>query len=105
MAKIVSAQSSDNSKTLDLAATFVEHRKLIDSLSDGYIPKALKLLVAISPLVSAEDYETLGPLLWEHCLLDNEDASLTASVCTISFLMHVLRQTEIPLISFRRAFY
>jgi hypothetical protein len=84
VAKIVSAQSSDSLKTLDLAATFVEHKKLIDSLSNGYLPKALKLLVAVSPLVSSEDYETLGPLLWEHCLLDNEDTSLTASVCLVS---------------------
>lgn len=85
VAKIVSAQSSESLKTLDLAATFEEHKKLIDSLSNGYIPKALKLLVAISPLLSPQDYETLGPLLWEHCLLDNEDASLTASVCMIFF--------------------
>jgi len=78
--KVASAESSDNLKPLDLVATFAEHRKLIDSLSKGYLSKAMKLFVALSALISAEDYQRLGHILWQHCLLDNIDASSTASV-------------------------
>jgi hypothetical protein len=67
-------------KVLDLAATFVEHRKLIDSLSKGYIPRAMKLFVTLSILISTEDYRRLGTTLWQHCLLDNVDTPATASV-------------------------
>jgi hypothetical protein len=73
-------KSTDSDKVLDLAATFVEHRKLIDSLSKGYIPRAMKLFVTLSVLISTEDYRRLGTKLWQHCLLDNVDTSATASV-------------------------
>jgi len=66
---------------LDLAATFVEHRKLIDFLPKGYISRTMKLFVAVSPLISVEDYRRLGPSLWQHCLLDNTDTSSNPSVC------------------------
>ncbi len=75
-------------RPLDLAATFVEHRKLIDSLSKGYIPRTLKLFVAVSPLISVEDYRRLGPTLWQHCLLDNADTSSNPSVGIRYFLSH-----------------
>ena len=71
---------------LDLAATFVRHRKLIDSLSKGYVAKSLKLFVAMSSLISSEDSVKLAPLLWQDCLLDNVDSSLTASVSSAGFL-------------------
>jgi hypothetical protein len=73
-------KSTESDKVLDLAATFVEHRKLIDSLSKGYIPRAMKLFVALSLLISTEDYRRLGTTLWQHCLLDSVDTSATPSV-------------------------
>ncbi|KAJ3513514.1 hypothetical protein NLJ89_g2905 [Agrocybe chaxingu] len=66
---------------LDLAATFVEHRKLIDSLSKGYISRTMKLFVAMSTLISVQDYQNLAPSLWQHSLVDNMDPSSTASAC------------------------
>lgn len=78
--KAESRKSTAINKPLDLAATFVEHRKLIDSLSKGYIARTMKLFVALSPLITVEDYGRLGPMLWRHCLLDSEDTSSTASV-------------------------
>ena len=83
---VVSSMKAESRKSiavngpLDLAATFVEHRKLIDSLSKGYISRTMKLFVAVSPLISAEDYRRLGPTLWQHCLLDNADTSSNPSV-------------------------
>jgi len=83
---VVSSMKDDSRKSiavngpLDLAATFVEHRKLIDSLSKGYISRIMKLFVAVSPLISVEDYRRLGPTLWQHCLLDNTDTSSNPSV-------------------------
>ncbi|KAF9485001.1 hypothetical protein BDN70DRAFT_848598 [Pholiota conissans] len=72
---------NDQSKELDLAATFVQHKKLIDSLSKGYVSKALKLFVAMSNLITEDDCRNLGPQLWQNCMLDNTDSSSTASAC------------------------
>lgn len=65
---------------LDLPSTFVEHQELIESLSKGYIPKALKLFVSLSAIITPDDYKHLGPLLWEHCLDLNVGSSSTTSV-------------------------
>lgn len=54
--KIVSNQSTNFVKPLDLAAAFVEHRHLIDSLSKGYPSKALKLFVAVLTLIRVEGF-------------------------------------------------
>ena len=72
--------NSDEVKLLDLPSTFVEHRELIESLSKGYVLKALKLFVSLSAIVTPDDYQHLGPLLWEYCLEPNAGSSLTASV-------------------------
>ena len=50
--KTVLAEQAGAGEPLDLAATFVEHRKLIDSLSKGYPSKSLKLFVAMPMLIS-----------------------------------------------------
>jgi hypothetical protein len=77
--------NSDEVKPLDLPSTFVEHRKLIESLSKGYAPKAMKLFVSLSAIIPQEDYQVLGPLLWEYCLESNVGSSATASVSPFSF--------------------
>lgn len=80
MHKSMPTGSTDGASQLDLAAEFTQHRTIIESLAKGYMGKALKLFVTMSGLVTAEDALALAPLLWEHCLLGNADASLTASV-------------------------
>jgi hypothetical protein len=72
--------NSDEVKTLDLPSTFVEHRELIESLSKGYVLKAMKLFVSLSAIISPDDYQHLGPLLWENCLEPNVGSPSTASV-------------------------
>jgi hypothetical protein len=71
--------NSDEVKPLDLPSTFVEHRKLIESLSKGYVLKALKLFVSLSAIITPDDYQHLGPFLWDYCLEPNAGSS-TASV-------------------------
>ncbi|KAF8965019.1 hypothetical protein BDZ97DRAFT_1813196 [Flammula alnicola] len=95
--KSVPADQSAAGKDLDLAATFVEHRKLIDSLSKGYPHKAMKLFVAVSTIIPTEDYKNLGPLLWQHCLLDNVDSSSTASACFL--LMQCAERTPMDVLA------
>lgn len=46
--------------------------------------KALKLFVTVLGLVTVEDALEFDPLLRQHYLLDNTDASLTALVCTLN---------------------
>ncbi|KAH9478690.1 Protein unc-80-like protein [Psilocybe cubensis] len=89
------ANNSTSGKTLDLASTFSENEKLLKSLGKGYSPKAMKLFVALSALIAEEEYLNLGPLLWQHCLLDNVDASSTASACFL--LMQCAEKTPIDL--------
>jgi hypothetical protein len=72
--------NSDEVKPLDLSFTFVKHRKLIESLSKGYVPKAMKLFVSLSAIITPDVYQLLGPLLWEHCLEPNVGSLTTTSV-------------------------
>lgn len=78
--KVTPTGSTDGASHVDVATEFAQRRVIIESLEKGYIGKALKLFVTMSGLVAAEDALALAPLLWQHCLLDNMDASLTASV-------------------------
>ena len=80
MRTILVDPNSDDVKPLDLSSTFVEHQGLIESLSKGYVPKALKLFVSLSAIIIPDDYQHLGPLLWEYCLEPNVGSSSTASV-------------------------
>ncbi|KAF8183119.1 hypothetical protein BJ912DRAFT_1144895 [Pholiota molesta] len=91
------SDASDNGQELDLAATYIQHRKFIDSLSKGYLSKALKLFVAISNLISEEDCRTLGPQLWQHCLFDNVDSSSTAAACFM--LMQCAEKTPMDVLA------
>lgn len=72
--------NSDEVNPLDLPSTFVEHQELIESLSKGYVPKALKLFVSLSAIITPDDYKRLGPLLWEYCLESNVGSFSTSSV-------------------------
>ncbi|KAF9010224.1 hypothetical protein BDQ17DRAFT_1235125 [Cyathus striatus] len=64
--------SLNQSKEWDLVISFAEQSKLIESLSDGYTAKAMKLLTSISQMISEEEYRRLGPVVWQHGLLLEE---------------------------------
>lgn len=70
-----------NKEGFDLASSFAQHKVLIDSLSKGFASRAMKLFVTMSSLLVDEDYRRLGPLIWEHGLVDHIDTSATASAC------------------------
>ena len=72
--------NSDGVKPLDLPSTFVEHQELIESLSEGYPPKAMELFVSLSAVITPDEYQHLGPLLWKYCLEPNLCSSSSASV-------------------------
>ncbi|KAJ7591203.1 hypothetical protein C8J56DRAFT_858679 [Mycena floridula] len=55
-------------------------RELVSSLSKGFIARCLKLLVAVSALLSAEHLRQMGPLLWEQ-YLEFVDSSTLSSGC------------------------
>lgn len=71
--------SSPNGKGADLSAAFAEKAELLESYSKGFIPKVLKLLVALSALLTPADYRRMGPLIWEQHL-DGSDPKITSSV-------------------------
>ncbi|KAF9051397.1 hypothetical protein BJ165DRAFT_1524338 [Panaeolus papilionaceus] len=92
-----SAGTDPSPKFLDLSAAFAEYRKLLDSLTNGYISKALKLFVSVSTLVTQEHCVSLGPVLWQYCLFDNVDAGTTAAACFL--LMQCAEKTPIDLLA------
>jgi hypothetical protein len=61
-------------------AFFTRERQLKD-FSKGLISNSLRLLVAISGLLSTEDHETLCALLWQRCLTQVA-SEIQTSVCT-----------------------
>lgn len=78
--------NNDEVKHLDLSSTFIQYQKLIESLSKGYAPKAMKLFVSLSAIITPDDYQRLGPLLWEFCLEPNVGSSSTTSVSPYSVI-------------------
>lgn len=66
-------------------ALFADRIKLVSQLSGSRESPALQLLVALSALLSAEDYATLGPVLWKSFLTEDYGHSL-ASVSFFSIL-------------------
>ena len=77
------ATSSTSPEFLDLSALIEERRPLIEGLLKGFPSKALKLFVAVSPLLGESDYKRIAPILWESSLIGDVDAASTASVCQI----------------------
>ncbi|TFK26094.1 hypothetical protein FA15DRAFT_589155 [Coprinopsis marcescibilis] len=85
--------SAIDESVLNLGSLFQEREPLIQGLVKGFISKALKLLVAVSPLLSEDDYLELGPILWEHCLATNVDSPSTAPACFL--LMQCAEKTTL----------
>jgi hypothetical protein len=63
---------------LDVKTLFASE-KLVSALAKGFMPRALKLLMAISVLLATENLRRLGPLMWEE-YLESEDDGLVLSV-------------------------
>ncbi|KAJ7209904.1 hypothetical protein B0H12DRAFT_1242805, partial [Mycena haematopus] len=63
-----------------ISSVFAEKEQLIISLGKGFVPKALKLLVTMSTLLSIEDLLRIGPLVWEHHL-GRIDPSAVSAAC------------------------
>ncbi|KAG6915507.1 hypothetical protein DXG01_011132 [Tephrocybe rancida] len=93
------SHSADDATSLgstDLVALFVQKETLIKSISKGFAGKAMKLLVAMSTLLTVSEYRRLGPFLWS--LLQNDgDASLTAAVCFL--IMQCAEKTPMDLLA------
>ncbi|KAJ6614617.1 hypothetical protein B0H10DRAFT_2165084 [Mycena sp. CBHHK59/15] len=63
-----------------ISAVFAEKIQLVTSLSKGFTPKALKLLVTMSTLLTVDDLLRIGPLVWEHHLAGS-DPSVVSAAC------------------------
>ncbi|GLB42281.1 putative ion transmembrane transport [Lyophyllum shimeji] len=88
------AASAGNSA--DLAAIFAQKETLLKSLSKGFVPKAMKLLVTMSTLLTADEYQRLAPFLW-YQLQSNGDTSLTSAVCFL--IMQSAEKTPMDLVA------
>jgi hypothetical protein len=57
------------------------------SLRSGFIPKVLNLLVALSGMLSQDDYRRIGLLLWRQCLDSRKPQALAPVSVTLVYLM------------------
>lgn len=72
----LAAESANESRT-NISDLFAS-RELVRSLTKGFVPKALKLFVAVSALLTNEQHRDIGPLLWHHHLQDVDPSVMTA---------------------------
>lgn len=66
-------------KNTGFISALSERTHIFDSFSKGLLRNGLRLLVAISGMLSGDDHQKLGPLLWQDCL-DEPDHEVQASV-------------------------
>lgn len=79
---------------LEIFAVLSQQSKLIQSLSKGYISRAMKLLVTVSLLLTPENLRQLGVIVWQH-YLDETEASVLASACYL--IMQCAEKTSVDL--------
>ncbi|KAJ7185784.1 hypothetical protein C8R46DRAFT_937409 [Mycena filopes] len=62
-----------------ISEVFAEKEQLVRSLGKGFTPKALKLLVTMSAMLSTDDFLRIGPLVWEHHLAGTDPSGISAA--------------------------
>ncbi|KAG7095353.1 hypothetical protein E1B28_006112 [Marasmius oreades] len=68
-----------------ISSAFDEKSDLLKGIGKGFAKRALKLMVALSTMITVEDSARIGTLLWEHHIEEN-DPSVLSSAC---FLMNI----------------
>lgn len=63
---------------------------MVEGLLKGFPSKAMKLFVAVSPLLHDDDYVALGPILWANCLDETVDSPSTGPVSGNRFVERAL---------------
>ncbi|KAF9052238.1 hypothetical protein BDZ89DRAFT_1032376 [Hymenopellis radicata] len=56
----------------------IRHTKLLEAIEKGYIARAMKLLVTVSLALTTDDYQQIGPIVWERYLNDAENSVLAS---------------------------
>lgn len=72
---------------------------LLKSTAKGFISKALKLLVAVSAMLSPADHKKLCGVVWEH-YMDSVEPSTLASVSSLLFLARPIRRLTLIQVCF-----
>ncbi|KAG6856950.1 hypothetical protein H0H87_011936 [Tephrocybe sp. NHM501043] len=91
-----SVDDMGSANSANLVALFVKKEPLLISISKGFAGKVMKLLVTMSTLLTATEYQRLGPFLWD-LLQEDADASLTAAVCFL--IMQCAEKTSMDLLA------
>jgi hypothetical protein len=56
-------------ETLNLPEKLNSTLKFLSSLAKGFLPRAIKLLVTVSAMLTPSDWEQVAPLVWRNGLL------------------------------------
>ena len=73
-------------RNTDIIESFAQKTAILLSLRSGVVTKILNLLVALSGMLSPDDYREIGPLLWRRCLASMGSQAL-ASVRLFSWFI------------------
>ncbi|KAL0573630.1 hypothetical protein V5O48_008326 [Marasmius crinis-equi] len=73
--------SQSNGQLTGLAAVFGEKSDLLNGIGKGFARRALKLMVTMSAIITADDYTKIGTLLWEHHMDEGDPNIDPSQVC------------------------
>lgn len=59
-------------RNAEIIEIFAQKTIFLSSLKDNLVSKILELLVALSGMLSQDEYKQLGPVLWGQCLESTE---------------------------------
>ncbi|KAJ6582913.1 hypothetical protein DFH09DRAFT_278368 [Mycena vulgaris] len=71
--------NTSNDVKAGISSVFAEKEQLVMSLGKGFTPKALKLFVTMSTMLTVEDLLRIGPLVWEHHLAGTDPSAVSAA--------------------------
>ncbi|KIO14193.1 hypothetical protein M404DRAFT_121469 [Pisolithus tinctorius Marx 270] len=94
-----SGSNANNRRQSKLSACFTERAEFLSSLPRSLSQEISRLLVMVSPSLTAEDHGSLGPFLWKHCLHDAGSPTALSAAFLIMQCAERATTTLIPIIT------
>ncbi|KAI6019882.1 hypothetical protein F5J12DRAFT_911393 [Pisolithus orientalis] len=94
-----SGSNTNNGCQSKLSAYFTERAEFLSSLPRSLSQEISRLLVMVSPSLTAEDHGSLGPFLWKHCLHDAGSPTALSAAFLIMQCAERATTTLIPIIT------
>ncbi|KAI6043993.1 hypothetical protein EDC04DRAFT_2562108 [Pisolithus marmoratus] len=96
---IASGSGANRERQSKLNTFFTERANFLSSLPRSLPQQISRLLVVVSPALTAEDYGVLGPFLWKHCLDDAGSPTAFSAAFLIMQCAERAATTLVPVIT------